>query len=88
MTLSLSQYFLGDTPDNHLSNLPSPLSSPPLPPQSTTFPTPASYGKIRYAVNTARQRKLMEADVMLRNILEQAKVGIKYMETKPFENTI
>ena len=39
------------------------------------------YGKIRYAVNTARQRKLMEADVILRSILEQAKVGIKRMES-------
>lgn len=28
------------------------------------------YGKIRYAVNTARQQKLMEADGMLRTILQ------------------
>ena len=28
------------------------------------------YGKIRYAVNTARQQKLMEADGMLRSILQ------------------
>ena len=47
-----------------------------------TEPEKQKYGKIRYAVNTARQRKLMEADVILRTILEQAKVGVKQMEAK------
>jgi hypothetical protein len=46
-----------------------------------------TYGKIRYAVNTARQKKLMEADAMLRGILaaggaESGVVSIKPMEAK------
>lgn len=38
------------------------------------------FGKIRYAVNNARQQKLMEADKMLRSIL--AAGGLKKMEAK------
>jgi hypothetical protein len=38
------------------------------------------YGRIRYAVNTERQRRLIEADGILRGILQAG--GLKQMEAK------
>lgn len=38
------------------------------------------FGKIRYEINVARQRKLKEADIILRGILKSG--GLKQMEAK------